>query len=127
MTESERLTFKTDVGISIEKNEDCPTCSICWNCDSKVKDCNYFNDAVERLAMYEDIGTVSEFRELKEKATAKKPKLEQVEIDYYEYDCLECPNCGGFIGYATECEEEHYQIGYCPCCGQKLDWSEGKE
>lgn len=65
MTESERLTFKTDVGISIDKNEDCPTCSICWNCDRKVSDCNYFNDAVERLAMYEDIGTVGELRENK--------------------------------------------------------------
>lgn len=86
-----------------------------------------YMDSIEELEQYRAIGTVSDFRELKEKATAKKPKLEQVEIDYYEYDCLECPNCGGFIGYATECEEEHYQIGYCPCCGQKLDWSEGKE
>ena len=116
MTESERLTFKTDVGISIEKNEDCPTCSICWNCDSKVKDCNYFNDAVERLAMYEDIGTVSEFRELKEKATAKKPY-------YVQYDGnsnignWKCPACNGFVMYMH------------PVCGcqQCLDWSEGKE
>ena len=103
MTESERLTFKTDVGVSIDKNEDCPTCSICWNCDSKVRDCVYFNDAVERLAMYENIGTVSEFRELKEKATAKKP---------IETDWLYCPNCN-----ATLLLGEKHCI-----CGQKLQW-----
>lgn len=105
MTESERLTFQTDVGISIDKNEDCPTTSICWNCDIKVKDCNYFNDAVERLAMYETIGTVSEFRELKEKATAKKP--------YYVYlDEPLCPYCHMILDDGEE---------YCEC-GQRLLW-----
>lgn len=53
---------------------------------------------------------LSEFRELKEKATAKKV------VDKLMY--LECPNCGD-VGI-EDC-------GYCPCCGQKLDWSEGKE
>lgn len=67
MTENERLTFETELGISIDKNEDCPTMSICWNCDIKVKDCKYFNDVVEKLAKYEAIGTVEEFKALKEK------------------------------------------------------------
>ena len=120
MTESERLTFKTDVGISIDKNEDCPTCSICWNCDRKVKDCNYFNDAVERLAMYEDIGTVSEFRELKEKATAKKP----TDVRYFG-------EAGYYIGLCPTCKNgNNSEYEYCGDCGQKLQWferSEGKE
>ena len=117
MTESERLTFQTDVGISIDKNEDCPTTSICWNCDIKVKDCNYFNDAVERLAMYETIGTVSEFRELKEKATAKKP----IDVRYFAeagYSIGLCPTCNSGI---------NSEFKYCGDCCQKLDWSEGKE
>ena len=62
MTENERLTFETELGISIDKNEDCPTMSICWNCDIKVKDCKYFNDVVEKLAKYEAIGTVEELQ-----------------------------------------------------------------
>lgn len=39
-------------------------------------------------------------------------------------DCLECPNCDSFIGYASECREEHYRVEYCPICGQAIDWSD---
>ena len=169
MTESERLTFETELGISIDKNEDCPTMSICWNCDIKVKDCKYFNDVVEKLAKYEAIGTVEdiqevmalckslqettckymdigtieefkalkdinriadnlskmeriEFKALKEKSVAKKPYIQQIVKDFREHDCYECPNCDCFVGYVSECQEEHYQDIYCPNCGQKLDW-----
>ena len=37
-------------------------------------------------------------------------------------DCLECPNCDSFIGYASECKDEHYRVEYCPNCGQALKW-----
>ena len=67
MTENERLTFETELGISIDKNEDCPTMSICWNCDIPPRKCNYFKDAIDKLAKYEAIGTVEEFKALKEK------------------------------------------------------------
>ena len=50
----ERLTYRDELGISIDKNEDCPTCSICWNCDIPPRKCNYLNDALEKLAEYED-------------------------------------------------------------------------
>ena len=50
-----RLTYRTELGVSIDKNEDCPTMSICWACDIKAKDCNYLNDALEKLAEYEDL------------------------------------------------------------------------
>lgn len=50
----ERLTYRNELGISIDKNEDCPTCSICWNCDIPPRKCNYLNDALEKLADYED-------------------------------------------------------------------------
>lgn len=51
----DRLTFKTDLGISIDKNEDCPTMSICCNCDIPPSRCNYFIDAIDKLAKYEDL------------------------------------------------------------------------
>ena len=57
-----------------------------------------------------------------EKQIPKKPYIQQVEIDYYEHDCMECPSCDCFLGYAYECKEEHYQCNYCPHCGQKLNW-----
>lgn len=51
----ERLTYRTELGVSIDKNEDCPTCSICWNCDIPPRKCKYISDALEKLAKYEDL------------------------------------------------------------------------
>lgn len=62
-----------------------------------------------------------------EKQIPKKPYIQQIEVDYYEHDCYECPNCDSFLGYVLECKEEHYQNNYCPECGQKIDWSEVEE
>ncbi len=78
MTENDKLTFQTDLGVSIDKNEDCPTCSICWNCDIKVKDCKYFNDVVEKLAEYEAIGTVEELKSMKENGAFTADELVQL-------------------------------------------------
>lgn len=51
----ERLTYRTELGVSIDKNEECPTCSICWNCDIPPRECQYISDALEKLAKYEDL------------------------------------------------------------------------
>lgn len=51
----ERLTFRTELGVSIDKEEDCPTCSICWDCDIPPRKCLYIKDALEKLAGYEDL------------------------------------------------------------------------
>ena len=51
----ERLTFKTELGVSIDKEEDCPTCSICCNCDIPPRKRKYISDALEKLADYEDL------------------------------------------------------------------------
>ena len=83
-----------------------------------------FFDDIAELYDYRAIGTVSEFRELKEKATAKKP----IPIDYEKYTevvknakllrgAYWCPNCNHVVKSGD----------YCNDCGQKLDWSEGKE
>ena len=76
-------------------------------CDHSVR------EIIMRLADYEDIGTVSEFRELKEKATAK-----QVAFTKDKRFAL-CPCCQMILDGGEK---------YCDC-GQKLlwDWSEGKE
>ena len=59
-----------------------------------------------------------------EKQIPKKPYIQQVKLDDCEQDCMECPNCDSFLGYAFECKEEHYQDNYCKHCGQLLNWSE---
>mgnify|MGYP003553411757 CR=1 FL=1 len=72
--------------------------------------------ALEEIQQYRAIGTVSEFRELKEKAMAKKPR-------FYAHN-YHCTECGNLVGN----NEFHWQrFEYCDKCGQKLDWSEGKE
>ena len=51
------------------------------------------------------------------KATEKKIKM------YWEDKCIrhfECPSCEYEFGE----DEVDRQIGYCPECGQSLDWSE---
>lgn len=51
----ERLTYRTELGVSIDKNEDCPTYSICWNCNIQPRKCDYIGNALEKLAEYEDL------------------------------------------------------------------------
>ena len=111
-----KLTFQTDLGVSIEKNGDCPTCSICWDCDIKVKDCKYFNGAIKKLAKYEAIGTVEEFKALKEKNEPKQADLfgDGYADGHLVYDTYECPNCG------EQYELEYEEYKHCPECGQAI-------
>ena len=51
----ERLTYRTELGVSIDKNEDCPSCNICWNCNIPPRECKYINDVLKKLADYEDL------------------------------------------------------------------------
>lgn len=66
---------------------------------------------LNELKQYRAIGTVSEFREFKETATAKKPKM------VVRYGCTthECPNCGQLL---------HDDQNFCHDCGTELDWSD---
>ena len=74
----------------------------------------------EELEAYRAIGTVSEFRELKEKATGKKP----TDVRYFG-------EAGYYIGLCPTCKNgNNSEYEYCGDCGQKLQWferSEGKE
>lgn len=143
MTENDRLTSKTELGISIDKNEDCPTTSICWDCDIPPRRCNYISDAIEKLAKYEDVGTVEEFKALKEKAEPKKPVLRsgvgRMHINKgnkpHEWKVTEwqdwcCPVCGWFVGerfnrYRNSGElhpHDQRKSDYCNECGQAIYW-----
>ena len=75
--------------------------------------------AIEEIQQYRAIGTIEEFKALKEKNVAKKP----TPIDYEKYiDVVKnaeflrgaywCPNCKHTVISGT----------YCSKCGQKLDW-----
>lgn len=57
------------------------------------------------LKEYQEIGTVEEFKALKEKSEPMKPA--------YQGEHEKCPTCGSF-GVDV----------YCAKCGQKIDWRE---
>lgn len=73
----------------------------------------------KKVAEIDAIGTIEEFKALKEKSVAKKPDYEG--DGYYNgqivLDIWICPNC-----------EKHYEVDYddydyCPNCGQHIDHS----
>lgn len=80
----------------------------------------YTNKALSKVVIEAHVMAISAL----EKQIPKKPYIQQVVKDFREHDCYECPNCDSFVGYVSDCKDEHYQIGYCSNCGQKLDWSD---
>ena len=69
--------------------------------------------AFEEIQQYRAIGTVEEFKMLKEKERAEKPRF--YAHNYY------CKSCGQLVGNN---EFEWQRFLYCDTCGQKLDWNE---
>ena len=86
------------------------------------------NSDSEELKQYKEVGTVEEFKVLKEKSVAKKPT--EKELPYSEEVGLNsewhCPACGSYVGYFAEGMNEPEQMEYCNVCGQHIakDWSE---
>ena len=76
-------------------------------------------DLRETLKRYEDLGTVEEFQQAKEKQTAKNPNYEG--DGHYNgelvLDTWICPNCG------KSYEVDYDDYDYCPNCGQHIDHS----
>lgn len=68
----------------------------------------------QKLKEYEEIGTVEECREARERQMAKKPIK-----DEYNHDC--CPNCG-WIVYQDEWGGRY--LPHCENCGQAILWEE---
>lgn len=77
--------------------------------------------ALEQVQKYRTIGTVSEFRELKEKATAKKPLYsdfdENEDEEIIPYKAV-CPACGYEFEFGTWNDEQNH---HCEC-GQRMLW-----
>lgn len=103
----ERLTFRTELGVSIDKEEDCPTCSICCNCDIPPRKCKYISDAVEKLAEYEDLEEQDRLVKLPCKyvyniVDINNPKYAMVmkrtirELAIYEIEDIDKENCKYF-------------------------------
>lgn len=66
---------------------------------------------LEKVQQFESIGTIEEFKALKEKNVSKKPRF--YAHNYY------CTECGNLVGNN---EFEWQRFLYCDKCGQKLDW-----
>ena len=64
--------------------------------------------AMEELLEYQAIGTIDEFKALKEKSVAKKAVFDNED----GWETYICPNCGKTVG-------EHQK--YCWNCGQALE------
>ena len=90
---------------------------------------------LEEIQQYRSIGTVEEFKALKEKNEPKKPKQSGVHDANGEFHAINgingvpydlCPCCGinlctdGFFG------NDKKELNYCKKCGQALKWSEGE-
>lgn len=87
--------------------------SVCDMSDDMLKS---IADSVRARMKYEAIGSVDEFKALKEKSEPKKLNgISRVGGDYFG----SCPICNRS---AMSCLNIPYK--YCPKCGQALDWSE---
>ena len=73
-------------------------------------------DWIEELQQYRAIGTVEECQEARKRRNGKKVTLSHNGCVKDKRKAF-CPNCGLVI-------HGKRMIGYCSCCGQKLDWSE---
>lgn len=75
--------------------------------------------ALEEIQRYRAIGTLEEFKALKEKNTPYKPK--EYEDRYYACKCdnILLPK---WRKYPTELMPKSEGLPHCMACGQKLDW-----
>ena len=81
-----------------------------------AKKCDEIN---RKLESFEAIGTIEEFKALKEKSVEKKPHSISIANDIGN-SMVECPICHARSDY----DVKSIKRGYCWKCGQKLDWSE---
>lgn len=72
------------------------------------------------LEQYQAIGTVEEFKALKEKNEPKKPKMITRCGELIKF--YPCPNCSTSENYVPVYPKQKH----CVECGQALDWSEGE-
>lgn len=76
------------------------------------------DEDVDKWEQLKSIGTIEEFKDLKEKSVAKKPHSISIADDIGN-SMVECPICHARSDY----DVKSIKRGYCWKCGQKLDWS----
>lgn len=89
-----------------------------FGCNFDDLETRSFNEIVvylEELQQYRAIGTVEEFKALKEKVEPKKPLPKGT---HKAIDNFYCPNCN----HPLTNRHEQCELPYCDICGQKLDW-----
>lgn len=69
-------------------------------------------EALQEYPKFKAIGTIDEFKALKEKSVAKKPKSNKVIVSHDSY--AYCPHCKHCI--------ELFKPSHCDRCGGELDW-----
>lgn len=114
MTENERKIFNLqDVVVALVSiSEDVVSKEEFQRIDDKGVE---IINCLSELKSYRAIGTIEDFKALKEKAEPKKPLFSTIHGD----SAYHCSSCKKFVGfYDTRIYE------YCHNCGQKLDWSE---
>lgn len=94
------VAFTFDLGITCEKSEIVKILKV-----------------AEKLKAYEEIGTVEECREARERQRGKKPNKSDVQ-PYFRKHCANiysCPLCNKKLTY--------HKQKFCQYCGQAIDWS----
>lgn len=88
-------------------------------CEKNKKVLTSVNGLLQEIQQYRAIGTIEDFKALKEKSVAKKPHSISIANDIGN-SMVECPICHARSDY----DVKSIKRGYCWKCGQKLDWSE---
>ena len=82
-------------------------------------------NALEEVQKYRAIGTPEECRAAVEKQKAKKPIYKHYEDNgEHPYIKISCPNGCRIQLYPVTDKNLAHEHGYCPKCGQKIDWSD---
>ena len=85
--------------------------------DKSCEDLEIAIQALKEIREYRAIGTVEEFKSLKDKSEPKKVVINNIPKTSWTKATTKytCPSCDRVIGFNG--------LNYCSVCGQKLDWS----
>ena len=92
-------------------------CSMVY--ESEIEALCMAKDVLKEIQQYRAIGTIEEFKALKEKNTPLEHHHTRIDDINDKVRVSVCPSCLSII--FTQSEE---YPNFCVACGQKLDWSE---
>ena len=139
MSENEAIQWLKHTRVYQHKCDNCEYIDIKGSCNEECKD---FYDiaiqALEEIQQYRAIGTVEEFKALKDinriadnlskmeriefKALKEKSVAKKAEVNEFDYgEGYVCGECESFLHYVDD-DDEHIRTNYCCHCGTKIDW-----